>query len=94
MDEDRARLTGDRAAAKFDMHEGKAEPDLSPLGVLKPADLICHLWQRYIGTAILPLAGTSVSIRREMATFNTHNIIRMEGKVNAVVQKSLDGEWI
>jgi len=36
--------------------------------------------------------GTAVAIRREMTTFNAHSIVRMEGKVNAVVQKALDSQ--
>jgi hypothetical protein len=28
-----------------------------------------------------------------MATFNAHGVVRMEGKINALLQKSLDGEW-
>ena len=29
-------------------------------------------------------------MRKEMGTYNGHNIVRMEGKVNAVIQKALD----
>ncbi|KAK4685100.1 exocyst complex component 5, partial [Tremellales sp. Uapishka_1] len=80
----------DSSAAKLES-DPKSEPDLSPLQVLKPADLICHLWQRYTATALLPLAGGNVAIRREMSTFNSNNVVRMEGKVNVVIQKALDG---
>ncbi|ORY27739.1 exocyst complex component Sec10-domain-containing protein [Naematelia encephala] len=86
----------DSALAKMENAESKLEPDLSVLAVLKPADLICHLWQRYGSTALLPLASSNIAIRREMATYNTHNVVRMEGKINAVIQKALDGivNWL
>lgn len=33
-------------------------------------------------------------MRREMNTFNGHNIVRMEGKINSVIQKALDSMLI
>lgn len=53
-----------------------------------------HLWQRYISTALVPLAGTSVTVRREMGIFNNHVVVRIEGKVNSIVQRSTDGKRI
>nr|XP_019008637.1 exocyst complex component protein [Kwoniella pini CBS 10737]OCF47418.1 exocyst complex component protein [Kwoniella pini CBS 10737] len=82
----------DSALARLDNQETRsAEPDLQPLTVIKPSDQICHLWQRYTSTALLPLSGTVMSIRREMNTINSHNVVRMEGKINSVIQKALDG---
>ncbi|WWD00439.1 hypothetical protein V866_007352 [Kwoniella sp. B9012] len=81
----------DSAFAKLENQESRSEPDLQPLTVIKPSDQICHLWQRYTSTALLPLAGNTVSIRREMGTINSHNVVRMEGKINNVIQKALDG---
>ncbi|WVR04528.1 hypothetical protein IAU60_001532 [Kwoniella sp. DSM 27419] len=86
----------DSSLARLESHDSRSEPDLQPLSVLKPADQICHLWQRYSSTALLPLAGSTVAIRREMGTFNSHNIVRMEGKINSVIQKTLDSivRWL
>ncbi|WWC59401.1 uncharacterized protein I303_101956 [Kwoniella dejecticola CBS 10117] len=82
----------DSSLARLESQDTKsAEPDLQPLTVIKPSDQICHLWQRYTSTALLPLSGTVVSIRREMNTINSHNVVRMEGKINTVIQKALDG---
>lgn len=53
-----------------------------------------HLWQRYISTALVPLAGTSVTVRREMGIFNNHVVVRIEGKVNSIVQRSTDGKHV
>jgi hypothetical protein len=75
----------------LDNQDAKLDPDLQPLTVLKPADLICHLWQRYSSTALLPLA-SAPTLRKEMSTFGQHNIVRMEGKINRVIQKALDSE--
>jgi len=80
----------DSALAKLEQHDAKLEPYLSVLAVLRPADLICHLWQRFTSTALFPLTASTTAVRKEMATFHSHNVVRMEGKVNAVIQKSLD----
>jgi hypothetical protein len=82
--------TDESALAKFDNHDTKLEPDLRAIGSLKIADQICHLSQRYAATAIIPLAGSNVAIRREMGSTNSLNISRMEGKINAVIQRSID----
>ena len=78
------------ALARLEQTESKAEPDLSALSALKPADLVFHLWQRYASTAIFPLSGSSTSIRREMVTSNSHNIVRIEGKIVSILQKAID----
>ncbi|KAK4056327.1 Exocyst complex component 5 [Microbotryomycetes sp. JL221] len=76
--------------------DGKTEPDLAPFRVIKHANVIMHLWQRYIATALVPLAGTSVTVRREMGIFNNHVSVRIEGKVNGIAQKTTDAVlfWI
>lgn len=81
------------AFAKLETQESRTEPDLQPITVIKPSDQICHLWQRYTSTALLPLAGNTVAIRREMNTINSHNVVRMEGKINNVIQKALDSQF-
>ncbi|ORX34489.1 exocyst complex component Sec10-domain-containing protein [Kockovaella imperatae] len=80
----------DSAVALLENQDSKAEPDLTVMGVLKPADLICQVWQRYTTTALFPLTASSAVIRREMGQSNTHHIVRLEGKINSVIQKSLD----
>jgi hypothetical protein len=82
--------TNASALVRLEAADTKIEPDLTPLATLKPADLICHLAQRYASTALLPLSGSSVPLRREMVTSNSHNIVRMEGKVNALIQRAID----
>ena len=60
------------------------------LGVIRSVDLICHLWQQYVNMALLPLASTSVTVRREMVVFNNQTISRIEGAVNHVTQRLTD----
>ncbi|GAA96373.1 uncharacterized protein L969DRAFT_91493 [Mixia osmundae IAM 14324] len=77
-------------------HESKMMPDLTHLSTLHTIDLILHLWQRYLAVAILPLAGGSVTVRREMASFQTHVGMRIEGKINEVLAHLIDGvvSWL
>ncbi|GAA5924103.1 exocyst subunit SEC10 [Sporobolomyces koalae] len=81
----------DTAIHRLSQYDPKLEPLLSILSVLKPADMIMQLWQRYISTALVPLAGTSVTVRREMAIFCNHVSVRIEGKINSIVQRMTDG---
>lgn len=82
--------TNSRSIARLEAADTKNEPDVSPLSVLKPSDLICHIWQRYASTALLPLSGTNAAIRREMITSNSHSVVRMEGKISSLIQKAID----
>ncbi|WAR59905.1 hypothetical protein PtB15_11B546 [Puccinia triticina] len=76
--------------AQFSSYDLKAEPSLKPMTVIKTADMAMHLWQRYVTTAIVPLAAASVNIRREMSIFNNHILVRIENKINSVAQKALE----
>jgi hypothetical protein len=82
------------ALHQLSLYDLKTEPDLSPISVIRLADMIMHLWQRYIATALVPLAGTSVTVRREMGIFNNHVSVRIEGKVNDIVQRTTDGAFL
>ncbi|KIY31040.1 exocyst complex component protein [Cryptococcus gattii E566] len=86
----------DSAFARLEQQDSKTEPDLQLLAILKAADQICHLWQRYTAMALFPLAGSNVPVRREMITLNSHSVVRMEGKVNNVIQKAIDNviSWL
>lgn len=76
--------------AKLEQGDPRSEPDLSVLAVLKNANLVCQLWQRYSSTALVPLTGSAAVVRREMTTFNQHNVVLLEGKINALIQKAID----
>ncbi|KAI4523719.1 exocyst complex component Sec10 [Schizophyllum commune Loenen D] len=75
------------AQNRLDTADTKAEPSLQPLSILRQVALICHLWQQYVNTALLPLASSSVTTRREMVMFNNQTISRLEGGANNLLQK-------
>ncbi|KAJ3854531.1 exocyst complex component Sec10-like protein [Lentinula lateritia] len=78
------------AQARLDASDPKAEPLLQVLITLRTVDLICHLWQQYVNTALLPLASSSVTTRREMLVFNNQTVSRLEGGVNQVMHRLAD----
>ncbi|KAI0637961.1 exocyst complex protein [Trametes polyzona] len=78
------------AQARLEAADSKSEPSMQPLTVLREVDLICHLWQRYVTMALLPLASSSVTVRREMVIFNNQAVSRIEGGANQVTQKLTD----
>ncbi|KAJ7682585.1 exocyst complex protein [Mycena polygramma] len=84
------------AQARVEAGDAKSEPNLQPLQTLRMVDLICHLWQQYVNTALLPLASSSVTIRREMAVFNNQTISRLEGGANMLTQRITDSiiSWL
>ncbi|KAG7449001.1 exocyst complex component Sec10 [Guyanagaster necrorhizus] len=75
---------------RLEAADAKAEPSLQLLSTLRSADLICHLWQQYVNTALLPLASSSVTTRREMVVFNNQAVSRLEGGANQLTQRVID----
>ncbi|KAJ2931598.1 hypothetical protein H1R20_g5516, partial [Candolleomyces eurysporus] len=75
---------------RLEAADSKSEPNLPTLAVIKTVALICHLWQQYINVALLPLASSSVTVRREMVHFNTQTLNRIETTTNGVLQKLTD----
>ena len=70
---------------------GTVVPDPSgAMALVRSVELVVSLWQHYVNTALLPLASTSVTSRREMTIFNNHNLLRVEGKCDALMQKVAD----
>ncbi|WOO82794.1 Exocyst complex component sec10 [Vanrija pseudolonga] len=80
----------DSVLARLEQQESKTEPDLTTLTVLHPVDLVCHLFQRYASTALIPLTGPTTAVRREITAFNQHNVMHIEGKTNEIIQKAID----
>jgi hypothetical protein len=78
------------AQARLEAADSKSEPPLQALSVIRSVDLICHLWQQYVNTALLPLASSSVTVRREMVVFNNQTSSRIEGAVNTLTQRLTD----
>ncbi|KAF8897737.1 exocyst complex protein [Infundibulicybe gibba] len=78
------------AQTKLESADTKTEPSLDSLSVLRLVDLICHLWQQYVNTALFPLANSSVTTRREMVVFNNQCVSRLEAGANQLLQKMTD----
>lgn len=74
----------------------KVEPDLGAFRVIQSANEIMRLAHKYATTALIPLAASSVTIRRDMVMFCNHNMSRIEGKINEILQKLIDNiiNWL
>ncbi|CCA68145.1 related to exocyst complex 100 kDa component [Serendipita indica DSM 11827] len=84
------------AQNRLDTRDPKLEPEYSILSVIRQVELICHLWQQYVSVALLPLASSSIVVRREMALFNNQVINRIEGLTTGVLQRLADAtvKWL
>ncbi|KJA29885.1 hypothetical protein HYPSUDRAFT_174827 [Hypholoma sublateritium FD-334 SS-4] len=84
------------AQIRLESADNKSEPNLQALTIVKAIDLICHLWQQYVNIALLPLASSSVTIRREMVLFNNQTVNRMESGANTLLQRTVDAiiNWL
>jgi exocyst complex component 5 len=74
------------ALEKAKDQDPKVEPDYSYLQSIKVAVSIIHLLNAYINTALIPLASSSLTIRRDMTNYCSTNISALEKKVNSIFQ--------
>jgi exocyst complex component 5 len=74
----------------------KREPDLSYLGHLRTAVSCMHLMQSCIDTLLIPLASSSLTIRRDVEKNTRAAIARMEDQINLVEQATVDAvlNWV
>ncbi|QKX53933.1 uncharacterized protein TRUGW13939_01013, partial [Talaromyces rugulosus] len=68
----------------------KTEPDFSYLQSLRAAISITHLMLTCINTVLIPLAANNVTIRRDMEKKANLAVSRVEDKVNALEQRTID----
>jgi hypothetical protein len=68
----------------------KREPDLSYLSTLRMAVHITHIVQSCITTLLIPLAGSSLTARREMEKSTRTSIARIEETINTITQLTID----
>ncbi|KAF8449775.1 exocyst complex component Sec10-like protein [Terfezia claveryi] len=80
----------DAALEAAEAAAGKSEPDLGYFSEIKPATVIMTLMFGFINTALIPLASASLTVRREMMILNNASVSLLEGKIDRVVQKTLD----
>lgn len=84
----------DTAVSLVTSWDGKTQPPIDCLKVIREVDLAVQLWQRYVSTAVLPLAGSSLAIRREMSAYNAGSMTRIENRINELEQRTTDGEFL
>ena len=68
----------------------KVEPDFSYLPNLRTAISIMHLMMSCINTVLIPLAASSLTVRREMEKNTNLAVNRMEDRINLVEQRTVD----
>ena len=68
----------------------KREPDISYLPHVKTAISIMHLMQVSIETVLVPLAASSITVRRDMEKNTRSTVTRMEDQINAIEQRTID----
>jgi len=68
----------------------KTEPDLSYLADLQSSISVLHLLLATIQTLLMPLAATNLTIRRDLEKATNAYIDRMEGKIDTILQKTID----
>ncbi|PGH09637.1 hypothetical protein AJ80_07666 [Polytolypa hystricis UAMH7299] len=68
----------------------KSEPDFTYLPSLRTAISITHLMMTCINTVLIPLAAANITIRRDMEKKTSTMTSRIEDKINATQQKTVD----
>lgn len=68
----------------------KTEPDFSYLLKLRTAISITHLMSTCINTVLIPLAASSITVRRDMEKKTSIMMTRIEDKINAIEQRTVD----
>lgn len=68
----------------------KVEPDLSYITDLRTAVSVLHLMLTTIQVLLLPLAATNLTIRRDLEKGTNSFTDRMESKIDAVLQRTID----
>ena len=68
----------------------RAEPDLSFITDLRVAISVLHLMLTTIQLLLLPLAASNLTIRRDLEKQTNTFVERMEGKIDSILQKTLD----
>ncbi|EXJ93669.1 hypothetical protein A1O1_02061 [Capronia coronata CBS 617.96] len=68
----------------------REQPDLSYLTILRTAVHITHLVQSCVNTLLIPLAGPSLTARRDMEKSTRAAVARIEDQINTIEQQTID----
>jgi len=88
---DYLELALDSASARLEGQD-RSEPELALLEQIHQVDLALHLWQTYYSTVLVPLISSAPAVRRDALRWNVNIVTRVEGKVNSLVHRFLDGK--
>ncbi|CCG81678.1 Putative uncharacterized protein [Taphrina deformans PYCC 5710] len=80
----------DRALDDLIAQDSRVDPDFTCLAGVRDATAIARLVFTYMETVLVPLSGPSISIRRDMSQRIQNNTNRVDGKINAIVQRLVD----
>ncbi len=58
--------------------------------MIKTATSISRLLFSYANTVLIPLAGSNLTIRRDMTQRTAQYVSRIDGKINALIQRTID----
>ena len=78
------------AEASVAADSAKREPDLSYLPHLKTAISTIHLLQLSVETVLIPLAASSITMKRHMEKNTRSAVTRMEDQINTIEQRTVD----
>ena len=84
-----ANVTSANEAATL-QENSKNEPDLSHLENLNSTITVMHLMGTFINTVLIPLAASNTTVRRDMEKNTNLALSQMEGKVNSLMQRTID----
>lgn len=65
-------------------------PDMNTLQLVRIVEQHVALWSHYVQTAVLPLTAPSVTVRRETTIYDNHNMLRVEGRCEGLLQRFTD----
>ncbi|ORY81928.1 exocyst complex component Sec10-like protein [Protomyces lactucae-debilis] len=85
----------DRALDELIAADSKLEPTFECFSGIRQSSSIARLLFTYVDTVILPLAGSNLSVKRDMTVRIGNNTNRINGKINALVQRTVDAtlQW-
>ncbi|WFD33662.1 Exocyst complex component 5 [Malassezia cuniculi] len=73
----------------YDVRSGSL-PDVNTLQLVRLVEQHVKLWSHYVQTAVIPLTAPSVTIRRETTIYDNHNMLRVEGRCEGLIQRFTD----
>ncbi|QSL64679.1 hypothetical protein MERGE_001981 [Pneumocystis wakefieldiae] len=74
----------------IESYDGKSEPEIKYFEELKEITIIVNLLSTYFNIIILPIVSFSLTLKRDVIVFTNNNILKIENKMDLIIQKSVD----